>query len=69
MMENSIAYQEGKNAALKRIAIENSAIIKLNENSHRYDDFLTGFNSVNNDELDCGCDSLGSQCSVCDDDE
>ncbi|ACH64790.1 hypothetical protein ACTFQF_00700 [Aliivibrio fischeri] len=64
----SIAYQAGEKAALSGILLQNSAITKLSPNSSRYDDFLSGFNSINHDELDCGCDSLGSQCCVCDDD-
>ncbi|MFW1197830.1 hypothetical protein ACEWBU_23115 [Vibrio parahaemolyticus] len=69
----SIAFEQGKKAAKMGIALEDSAITNLHPDSERYSQFLAGFESyekesVNQDDIDCACDDLGSTCCVCEDD-
>ncbi|CCO46711.1 conserved hypothetical protein [Vibrio nigripulchritudo SOn1] len=65
----SIAYEQGKKAAKMGIALEDSAITSLHPDSERHSQFLAGFeDNVNQDDIDCACDDLGSICCVCEDD-
>ena len=51
-INETVAYKQGRKAAQLRVPIKSSGLKNLNPMSDRYDQFIAGYDSVNQDKED-----------------